>query len=542
MHIGILAICFVPIGNAAPKPAPASPPPPVREFRGAWVATVANIDWPSKQGLSTAQQQAELVAILNKAAQLKLNAVILQVRPSCDALYASRIEPWSEYLTGKMGQPPEPFYDPLAFAIDQAHQRGLELHAWFNPFRARHTSAKSPEAPNHLSRAQPKWVRTYGNLLWLDPGLRAAQEHSTTVILDVVKRYDIDGVHLDDYFYPYKERDANRKIIDFPDEPTWTQYKSGGGQLGRSDWRRKNIDDFVQQLYRRIKSEKPWVKFGLSPFGIWRPGHPEQITGTDAYEDLYADTKKWLDAGWCDYFSPQLYWAIQPPEHSYSALLHWWAGQNSKRRHLWPGSSSATVGRGWLKEEILRQIRLTRSEPGVSGHVHWNMKSLMSNVGGLSDALGKEAYLQPALVPASTWLDNKPPGQAMVRFERIAKSDELRASWTAARGEPVWLWVLQFRIAGKWTTEILPAKQTSRSWPARGTSTAPDAVAISAVDRCGNMAAPVVVEPKSAATSRPSKSVPVADVDNDEGLDLIALISGWRPRDSVDASHPPGAM
>ena len=470
------------------------PPTPLREFRGAWVATVSNIDWPSKPGLPTAQQRAELLAIMDKATQLKLNALILHVRPACDALYASGYEPWSEYLTGKMGQAPAPLYDPLAFAVEQAHQRGLELHAWFNPFRAKHSSGKPAAATNHVSRSKPSLVRAYGNQLWLDPGEPAVREYSTTVIMDVVRRYDIDGVHLDDYFYPYKQKDAQGKLLDFPDEPSWTPYKARGGKLSRGDWRRKNVDDFVEVLYRTVKREKPWVKVGLSPFGIWRPGHPSGISGLDAYEELSADARKWLANGWCDYLSPQLYWAIKPAAQSYPALLHWWAGQNQKRRHLWPGSNSSKVGNAWAKEEVLNQIALARKEPGVTGHVHWNISALMTNRGGLANALAKQTYSQPALVPASPWLDGKPPGPPKALATRSRGSDELRVAWSAAGTESVWLWVVQSRLNGNWTTEILPAKTSERIWRPNSAKRLPDRVSVSAVDRCGNAGPAALVD------------------------------------------------
>jgi uncharacterized lipoprotein YddW (UPF0748 family) len=500
----VLSICLFPIRSFAQTQSASLPPLPFREFRGAWIASVSNIDWPSRPGLSAAQQKAELVALLDKASQLRLNAVILQVRPACDALYASRLEPWSEYLAGRMGQPPEPFYDPLAFAVEQAHQRGLELHAWFNPFRAKHSSAKSPAASNHVTRTHPNWIRSCGKMLWLDPGEKAAQEYVMSVILDVVRRYDIDGVHLDDYFYPYKEKGSNGKLIDFPDDATWNPYKTAGGKLSRNDWRRQNVNDFVHQLYQRIKSEKRWVKFGLSPFGIWRPGHPPPIKGMDAYEDIYADSRKWLASGWCDYFAPQLYWPIHPPEHSYSTLLRWWAAQNERKRHVWPGSKSAAVGHGWRKEEILEQIRQARKEPGVTGHLHWHINTLMTNAGGLSGALAKELYAQPALIPASPWLDDKPPTEATILFDRNANRGELKASWSVAGAEPAWLWVLQFKSNGAWATEVLPGRQASRIWTRIDSRVLPEVVAVAAVDRTGNMAQWTVVETKQTTRLRSS--------------------------------------
>jgi uncharacterized lipoprotein YddW (UPF0748 family) len=329
-------------------------PSPQREFRGVWVATVDNIDWPSRSGLPVEQQKAELLAILDRCSALNMNAVVFQVRPSCDALYSSKLEPWSEYLTGADGKAPVPFYDPLAFAVEEAHRRGLELHAWFNPYRARHFVAKSQPSPLHVSRSKPHLVRQYGRYLWLDPSMKEAQDHSIAVIRDVVRRYDIDGVHLDDYFYPYKEKDAEGKEISFPDDASYAKYLAGGGRLESDDWRRENVNVFVKRLYDMVKSEKRWVKFGISPFGIWRPGYPPQIQGFDQYAQLYADARKWLVEGWVDYYTPQLYWRIEQKAQSYPVLLQWWVEQNIQKRNMWPGKRRRRqrdpVGRGGSTE------------------------------------------------------------------------------------------------------------------------------------------------------------------------------------------------
>src|SRR5215207_10023374 len=236
----------------------ADPPEMRREFRGVWVATVANIDWPSGPGLPARQQQDELRAIFDKCVALKLNAVVLQVRPMCDALYKSDLEPWSEYLTGTLGK--DPGYDPLAFAVHEAHDRGLELHAWFNPYRAHHPSAKSPIPDTHLVQKRPDLARPYGKHHWLNPTHKDVADHTLKVVLDVVRRYDVDGVHMDDYFYPYAEKDADGQTIPFPDDDTWTAYQKSGGKLSRSDWRRAAVDDFVKRMYRAVKKEKRWVQ------------------------------------------------------------------------------------------------------------------------------------------------------------------------------------------------------------------------------------------------------------------------------------------
>lgn len=384
------------------EPAAAEAP---AEFRAAWVATVANIDWPSRPGLSADQQKQELLAILDRAAELKLNALVFQVRPAADALYRSSLEPWSPYLTGAMGQAPEPDYDPLEMAVAEAHARGIQLHAWFNPYRAGHPSGNHEPSADHISKTHPELVREYGKYLWLDPGEPEAVKHSLAVMLDVVERYDIDGVHMDDYFYPYPIRDDAGQIVPFPDAES---YERSGTTLERDDWRRQNVDRFVRRLYRRVKAKKPHVLVGISPFGIWRPGHPEGIVGFDQYASLYADARKWLRRGWVDYFAPQLYWTIDSPGQSYPKLLAWWSEQNVQDRHLWPGLFTSRVASkangNWPVEEIKNQIELTREAPGATGHIHFSMKAIMKNQGGVADMLEK-LYDKPAKAPASPWLE-----------------------------------------------------------------------------------------------------------------------------------------
>jgi len=457
------------------SPGPVSPPAPMREFRGAWIATVANIDWPSTNTLTAKQQKAELIGLLDFAAKLRLNAVILQVRPACDAMWASKIEPWSEYLAGAMGKAPVPYYDPLALAVAEAHKRGLELHAWFNPYRALHPSAKSPVAANHVSKTRPSLVRTYGKHLWLDPGEKAVQDYSLSVVMEVVKNYDIDGVHFDDYFYPYKELDAAGKELEFPDEATWRKYGAG---RNRDDWRRDNVNLFVQRVHRSVKDAKPWVKFGISPFGIWRPGYPPQIKGFDQYDKLYADARAWLMNGWVDYFAPQLYWAIEPPAQSFPVLLNWWGEQNSKQRHLWPGLNTYNVGRKWRPDEIVNQIQLTRKQGGATGHIHWNMtKGLIGNK-ALCERLASGVYAEPALPPASTWIKSAPLSKPNLSVSQ--RSTGLRLTWAAGTGPKPGKWVLQTRTQGKWTTRILPGQVTAHTLQGK-----PEQVALTGVDRYG---------------------------------------------------------
>jgi uncharacterized lipoprotein YddW (UPF0748 family) len=498
----LAAVAFlatVPAPAASPAYVASSVQPPLvsREFRGVWIASVGNLDWPSKAGLSTADQKAELTKLLDRVAQLRLNAVLLQVRPACDALYASQLEPWSEYLTGQMGRAPEPFYDPLAFAVAEAHRRGLELHAWFNPFRARYSTTHSGAASSHVSRTRPDLVRAYGKQFWLDPGEQAAQDLVVNAILDVVRRYDIDGAHLDDYFYPYPEKDAAGRAMAFPDDVSWKRYVSGGGKLGREDWRRENINRFIARLYPAIKAEKAWVKFGISPFGIWRPGQPQQIKGMDAFDELFADSRKWLANGWLDYFAPQLYWSIERKEQSFPVLLQWWTEQNSKLRHVWPGLAASNVGDKWSAREIMNQISRARGQSGVTGHIHWGVKRLTQNRDGLADSLASGPYSQPALVPVSPWLDKTPPGKPKLAVE-ASSTGGVRVSWEPTGEEKVWLWTLQWKSGSSWRTEVVPGSERSRVLKSASGSSTPEAVAVSAVDRCGNASAGAVVEKQAA--------------------------------------------
>ena len=491
----LLAGTALPARAAAVSYVPSKEIPPVvpREFRGAWVASVGNLDWPSKAGLTTAQQQTEFIALLDKAVALRLNAIVLQVRPGCDALYASKLEPWTEYLTGTMGRAPEPYYDPLAFAVAEAHRRGLELHAWFNPFRARHAAARSPVAANHISRTRPELVRTYGKLLWLDPGEPLVHEHSLRVVLDVVRRYDVDGVHFDDYFYPYREKDAAGKVVDFPDNPSWRKYQKTGGKLTRDDWRRDNVNRFVQRFHSSVKAVKPWVKVGISPFGIWKPGSPPGVRGMDATQEIYADSLKWFRSGWVDYLAPQLYWSIDAPEQSFPALLKWWAEQNSAARHLWPGISSATIGPARSADEIIKQIQLIRAQPGATGSLQWSIKPLHQNRDGLADKLVRQLNQTTALIPASPWLEKTTPAKPVVAFGQDARQTTAVFRWELPGGTAPGWWLVQMRFKGQWATELIPGGQNTRTLSG-GNSVLPEVIAVSAVSRFGNAGAAFVAE------------------------------------------------
>ena len=469
-----------------------------REFRAIWIATVSNIDWPSRPGLSAFEQQTELLAILNRAVRLNMNAIVLQVRPATDALYKSDLEPWTEYLTGQMGRPPEPYYDPLTFAVEESHKRGLELHAWFNPYRSRHPSAKSEISQDHLNNKRPALVRKYGRHLWLDPGDSAVRRHSVRVIADVVKRYDVDGIHFDDYFYPYKERDSANAIIDFPDSVTYAAYVKSGGKLERDDWRRNNVDTFIREVYRSIKSTKPWVKFGISPFGVWRAGVPETIKGFDAYSELYADSKKWINEGWVDYFTPQLYWPIARQDVAYPVLLNWWVSQNTKQRNMWPGNFTSRVGgtgeNAWPVKEILDQISVTRLQDGATGNVHFSARVFMQNRDSINEKLLAGPYAGPALVPPSPWLDSIAPRAPRAALSRHAATRAVVVDYVPGGQERVFRWVIRSRTGPDWTTIVIPGPQLSHMFGPASSKTPPDEVVISAVDRVGNESRPVTAK------------------------------------------------
>lgn len=462
-----------------------TPPPLDREFRGVWVSSVNNGTWPPKAGMTAADQQTEAIRQLDRAVELKFNAVIFQVRPAADALYESDLEPWSEYLSGTQGQ--DPGYDPLKFWIDEAHKRGLELHAWLNPYRAKHANSKSTIARDHISVTHPEIVRKYGGYLWLDPGEPLAARHSMAVFLDVVKRYDLDGVHMDDYFYPYQVTDEKTKaLIDFPDNSSWAKYQRSGGKLARNDWRRDNVNQFIKQLYERTKKMKPHVKVGIAPFGIWRPDHPPGIKGLDQYDALYADAKLWLNEGWLDYFSPQLYWKIGGPQ-SFPKLLDWWLSENPKCRHVWPGQS---VGRyipkdGSLSMEVPNQLAFIRDRApeGSTGFIFWPLGAVLKE-SSLVERLKAVEFADPAIVPLSPWLDDKNPPKPIATVKR-GDGEQLEISVKAPRGDrdpnnAAWQWAVQYRAEDGWYQAVFPAHLDKVQIPSAS------AVAVYTIDRNGN--------------------------------------------------------
>ncbi|MEX0662504.1 MAG: family 10 glycosylhydrolase [Balneolaceae bacterium] len=453
-----------------------------RDFRAVWVATVANIDWPSEPGLPVEQQKEELRQIMDRTAAMNMNAVIFQVRPATDAMYDSKHEPWSAFLTGKMGEAPTPYYDPLEFAVEEAHKRGLELHAWFNPYRARHPADTNEVAPNHISQEQPDLVHNFGNYQWLDPGLKEVREHSRKVIMDVVKRYDIDGVHLDDYFYPYPSYDAG---TEFPDSVSWQLASAEDPDLQRNDWRRSNVDQFIKEVYQDIKNEKPQVQFGISPFGTWRPGHPARTGGFDAYEQLYADARLWLREGWVDYFTPQIYNRIDRVVRPFPVMLQWWVEQNKHDRHMWPGlftSRSADYANDWPTEEITGQIYIANGQPGVTGSVHFSMRSLLGDWNNLANKITAGPYAMPALVPASPWIETTAPDRPSASMNIYDDKMIIEIEST----EDVRWWVLWSKVNDNWEMDIIPGSQHNIIFKGTEASVWPEKVALSGVNEDGD--------------------------------------------------------
>jgi uncharacterized lipoprotein YddW (UPF0748 family) len=395
--------------------------PPKREFRAAWIATVVNLDWPSTNALSTAQQQQELKSLLDELKRDGINSVIFQIRSECDAMYSSSFDPWSFWLTGSQGTAPYPFYDPLEFAIEEAHKRGMELHAWFNPYRAERSVGNYSKAPNHVTVQHPDWVLNLisgsTNLKFLDPGLQAVRDYVTSVVYDVVSRYDVDGVHFDDYFYPYEG-------IGTLDLQTFANYPRGFTNI--ANWRRDNVNLLIAQVNDTIQSVKPYVKFGISPFGIWKNGVPPGITGLSAYDDIFCDAIAWLHNHSIDYLTPQLYWPFGGGQ-DYAKLQPWWADSvYANGRHLYPGHAyykiSATTPTAWTNpSEMPNQIRFDRNNPKVDGSVFFRAKNFPENPRGVTDTLRNDLYRYISILPTMPWKDVVAPNPPQnFRFERLA--------------------------------------------------------------------------------------------------------------------------
>lgn len=459
-------------------------PSPEREFRAAWIASVANINWPSKPGLTTNQQKKEAIQLLNLLQKHNFNTVILQVRPQADALYKSDLEPWSYFLTGTQGKAPFPYYDPLEFWIKESHKRGLEFHAWLNPYRGHHTTGGKITKEAFVSKNPDLAVKLETGYWWLDPGNKKTQDHSYNVVMDIVKRYNLDGIHFDDYFYPYPSYNNNK---DFPDNKSWQAYLNTGGELKRNDWRRDNVNKLIKRVYTNIKKTKPNVKFGISPFGFWRPNYPASVTaGFDQYSELYADAKLWLNKGWIDYFTPQLYWPINRTDVSFPVLLNWWNKENTQKRHLWPGMSIGSIKGKEGIDEVINQIMITRGMVSEApGAVHWSIAPLV-NSPELIKAIHEGPYKKQALVPKSPWLSTNKPQKPILKY--TIEKDSLSVAWTHENSDKVANWVVYSKYNSQWNYTIYGNQTIKKMIPLTidNSQKKLNTIAISAIDKYGN--------------------------------------------------------
>jgi uncharacterized lipoprotein YddW (UPF0748 family) len=403
---------------------------PKREFRAAWIQAVNG----QFKGMSPEKMQSTLISQLNSLQEAGINAIIFQVRPEADALYKSSIEPWSRFLTGTQGQAPFPAWDPMQFMIDECHKRCMEFHAWINPYRVK-TNLNVQLAPNHIYNSHPEWFVTYGNQMFFDPALPESRSYICKVVSDIVSRYDVDGIHMDDYFYPYPVAGA-----DYPDDYSFKIY--GGGFTNKADWRRSNVNVLIRKLHETIRAIKPWVKFGVSPFGIYRNEKTDPLgsktNGLQNYDDLYADVLLWAREGWVDYNIPQIYWEIGHPRADYETLVNWWA-RHTENRPLFIGQSVVnTVEHADPKNpsinQMPRKMALQRAYQTIGGSCQWPASSVVENVGKYRDALINEYHKYPALIPVFDFMDNKAPGKVK-KVTPIWTPDGYLLFWTAPKAK-----------------------------------------------------------------------------------------------------------
>ena len=387
--------CFI----ALSLPAQTTP-----EFRGVWVATVDNIDWPTKGDYNSNSQKASFIKLLEMHQRNGINALVVQIRPCTDAFYPSPYEPWSQWLTGIQGRPPSPYYDPLAFMISETHKRGMVFHAWMNPYRAEFNIFNSSMSATHITKVHPEWFLVYGDKRYFDPGNKEAQQYVTQVVTDVVSRYDLDAIHFDDYFYPY--RIAGKE---FPDESSFKKYGVG---MKKDDWRRSNTDSIISMLSYAIKKENKKCQFGISPFGVWRNQDKDPIDGSRTigaqtnYDDLYANILLWLKKGWIDYVAPQLYWELGHRIAPYEVLLSWWSTHTyGKHCYIGMGIYRANSNPAWKElNQLPRQIVALRKTPNMKGMIFFSSKTFEKNPNGWNDSLRLNYFKVPVKVPEMSWI------------------------------------------------------------------------------------------------------------------------------------------
>lgn len=430
-----LAILLVPFSVScafAQYSSPVSPlRQPKREFRAVWIATVANIDWPSSKNLTPDLQRREFIRLLDNLKKNGINCVIVQVRDAADAFYAKSREPWSEWLTGEQGEGPDPAYDPLEFFITEAHKRAMEIHAWINPYRAVFNTRTSSVNRDHITRKNPGWFFTYGSIKLFNPGIPAVRDYIVNVVMDIVKNYDIDGIHMDDYFYPYPE-----KGLHLGDDETFGDFPVGF--TDQNDWRRNNVNLLIHTLHDSISVAKPWVKFGISPFGTWKDitqdSAGSHTHGMNSFFALYADTRLWVQNGWVDYINPQIYFAPNSHAIPFDTLTRWW-NKNSFGRQVYIGIGAYKIGidKGSWRDPglISAEMDMCRKYPNVSGQVFFSAQSLMADRLGFADTLRNKYYRYPALVPLMNWKDSIAPNAPTALAYKTTR-DGIQLTWTAS--------------------------------------------------------------------------------------------------------------
>ncbi|MCB0837079.1 MAG: family 10 glycosylhydrolase, partial [Bacteroidetes bacterium] len=474
---------------------------PKREFRGVWIATLKNIDWPPHKDMHSEEQMAEIVSMLDMHQANGINAVIFQVRPAADAFYDSPFEPWSEWLTGKQGKAPDPYYDPLAFFIDECHKRGMAFHAWFNPYRAVVDANEFKQLdPNHISLRKPDWFVKYGPNLYFDPGIPEGRDYVIQIIKDVATRYDIDAVHFDDYFYPYPINGQ-----DFPDSLSYSYF--GRDFPDKAEWRRNNVNTFIHRMRDTLLASRPDLIFGISPFGVWRnqdrdPEGSATRAGAPSYDVLYADIRSWLKKGWIDYVAPQIYWSIGYPPASYDVLVKWW-NNNAYGKHVYIGHALYKVANNqdlnWDNpSEIPDQIRMTRKYPNIQGSIFFSSKWFADNTFGVTDSINRNLYPHPALLPSMNWVDNSaPPFPALMQVNSTKEGIQL--TWDPPGDDSEAWYYGVYRLKGSKIPEPNPESLVKVVQARNGTFTDPDTrflrkytYMLTAMDRMQNESSPGV--------------------------------------------------
>lgn len=476
------------------------PDRPKRQFRAMWLSSVVNIDWPSRTGLTAQQQRDEFVAWLDLAVELNLNAIICQVRPTADAFWPSRYEPWSQYLTGSQGG--DPGYDPMAFQLAEARKRNLEYHAWFNPYRVSMQTDPAKLVPTHPVRVNPDWAFAYGGKLYYNPGIPEVRRFVEDAMLDAVARYDLDGVHFDDYFYPYPSG-----TTPYPDADTFARY--GGGFARIEDWRRDNINRLVQEMHERIHAQKPWVKFGISPFGIWRNASADPLgsdtSGTQSYDAISADSRKWVKQGWVDYINPQIYWQIGLPVADYAKLMPWWAdvvAGTDVALYIGQATYKVTSGAFTDPNELANHLALNQAHPEVEGDVWFSAKDVRLDAKGATSRMVEKYYSRPAIIPVITHLGGRAPAPPVaMNARRQGQQVQLRWNFRGPTGPTSYaIWRLPGRVTptadqladATYLVDTVRAQTDQRvqTWVDIDAPSGPVTYVVTAYDRLWNESAP----------------------------------------------------